>query len=193
MTAPLTREEADQVFAAMAAKGDEIAFDNLAEGCECRAQLMIEHMQALGIEPGRAWAVAVDRDLTFPDPYNRRHSFKWNNHVAPALAVLGAEYGVLVIDPSTQTGAVNLAEWAASMRASAIEVSDAPLSQAEILGRQSARALRGDRLDAVLFSLRIGEPPFRDLGGSGFRIGPDPPEGVSAFARAEMQRLLSKE
>ena len=44
MTAPLTRGEAEKVFAAMAAKGDEIAFDNLAEGCECRAQLMIEHM-----------------------------------------------------------------------------------------------------------------------------------------------------
>jgi hypothetical protein len=192
MPVPLTREEAQKVFAALAAKGDEIAFRNLFEGCECRAQLMIEHMQAMGIDPGRAWALAVDRDLTFSNPDNRRQLFKWNNHLAPTVAAEGVEYGVLVIDPSTQTGAVALAEWVASMQARVIEVSDKPLSQAEIMSRQSARALGGERLDAVVFSLRLGEPPLPELGGSGFRIGPDPPEGSSAFARAEMQRLLGK-
>jgi hypothetical protein len=60
------------------------------------------------------------------------------------------------------------------------------------MSRQSARALRGQRLDAVLFSLRFGEPPFPDLGGSGFRIGPDPPEGAGAFAHAETRRLLGR-
>jgi hypothetical protein len=117
MSMPLTREEAEKIFAAMAAKADEIAFGNLAEGCECRAQLMIEHMQGMGIEPGRAWAVAVDRDLAFAHSENRRELFKWNNHVAPTVAVVGAAHGVLVIDPSTQTGPVGLVEWAASMRA----------------------------------------------------------------------------
>jgi hypothetical protein len=192
MSAPLTREEAQKVFEAMAAKGDEIAFANLAEGCECRAQLMIEHIQAMGIEPGRAWALAVDRALAFPNPANRRQAFKWRNHVAPTVAVVGVEHGVLVIDPSTQIGPVTLGEWAGSMRARVFEVSSRGLSQAEILSRQSARALRGEGLDAVLFCLPLGDPPVPERGGSGFRIGPDPRTGPSAFARAEMGRLLGK-
>jgi hypothetical protein len=192
MSSSLTRNDAQKIFEAMASKGDEIAFGNLAEGCECRAQRMIEHIQAMGIEPGRAWALAVDRDLAFPKPTDPRQSFKWNNHVAPTVAVEGVENAVLVIDPSTQTGPVTLGDWAASMRARAIEVSNRGLSQAEILNRQSARALAGQRLDAVLFNLRLGEPPVPERGGSGFRIGPDPPEGPSAFARAEMRRLLGE-
>lgn len=192
MSGALTRDEAQKVFEAMAARGDVIAFRNLAEGCECRAQLMIEHLQATGIDPGRAWALAVDHPLAFPNPANPRQSFKWGNHVAPAVAVEGVEYGVLVIDPSTQTGPVLMREWAVSMRARAIEVSQRGLSQAEIMQSQSARALQGHGLDAVLFSLRLGEPPIPERGGSGFRIGPDPSAGVSAFARSEMRRLLGK-
>ena len=42
MDQPLTQEQAQAVFEAMAALGDRIAFRWLAEGCECRAQLMIE-------------------------------------------------------------------------------------------------------------------------------------------------------
>jgi hypothetical protein len=190
MSGALTREQAQKVFEAMAAKRDEIAFGNLAEGCECRAQLMIEHVQALGIEPGRAWALAVDRALVFPSPANPRQSFKWNNHVAPTIAVEGVEHGVLVIDPSTQTGPATLVEWATSLGGRVIELSNRGLSQAEILSIQGARALRGQGLDAVLFRLPLGEPPIPELGGSGFRIGPDPPDGPSLFARAEMQRLL---
>jgi hypothetical protein len=192
MSAPLTREVAQNVFDVLAAKGDEIAFRILAEGCECRAQLMIEHLQALGIEPGRAWALAVDRPLALPNPANPRQSFKWRNHVAPTVAVEGVAYGVLVLDPSTQTGPVPLEEWAGSMRAREIEVSNTGLSQAEVLSRQSARALQGQGLDAILFNLRLGEPPIPERGGSGFRIGPDPSAGPSEFARAEMRRLLGK-
>jgi hypothetical protein len=192
MPAPLTREEAQKIFKAMAAKGDEIAFRYLAEGCQCRAQLMIEHLQALGIEPGRAWALAVDRALAFPKPDNPRQSFKWHNHVAPTVAVTNADFGILVIDPSTQSSAVSLTAWAAAMNATSIEVLDRGLSQADILSRQTARVLRGERLDAVLFHLSLGEPPIPELGGSGFCIGPDPAAGASTFARAEMRRLLRK-
>jgi hypothetical protein len=75
MAALLTPDEVQQVFEAMAARGDEIAFGNLTEGCECRAQLMIEHLGAMGVEPGRAWALAVDR------PLNHRAQFSctWQN------------------------------------------------------------------------------------------------------------------
>jgi hypothetical protein len=38
----------------MAAQGDRIAFRYLLEGCECRSQLMIEFVEGMGIEPGRA-------------------------------------------------------------------------------------------------------------------------------------------
>jgi hypothetical protein len=192
MSAPVRREEAQQLFEALAAKGDEIAFRNLAEGCECRAQLMIEHLQGMGIEPGRAWALAVDRDLAFPDPENHRHSFRWNNHVAPTVAVEGVEHRVLVLDPATQTGLVTLTQWAASMRARSIEVSDRGLSVEEIMSRQTTRALSGQGLDAIIFTLRLGEPPIPERGGSGFCIGPDPQSGPSAFARAQMRHLLRK-
>jgi hypothetical protein len=146
----------------------------------------------MGIEPGRIWAVAVDRPLAFPKPDNPSKSFKWNNHVAPSVMVEGVELSVLVIDPSTQTGPVALTHWAASMGARVIEVSDRGLSQADILSRQSARALRGQGLDAVLFNLRLGEPPIPEKGGSGFCIGADPAAELSRFARAVMQRLLGK-
>jgi hypothetical protein len=190
MAVPLAREEAQNLFEAMAAKRDEIAFDNLAEGCECRAQLMIEHFLAMGIDPGRAWALAVDRPLAFPNPANPRQTFKWHNHTAPTVCVESVEHGVLVIDPSTQTSPVTAVEWMASMRARAIEVSNRGMSQTGVLQMQSARALRGEGLDAVLFLLELGEPPIPERGGSGFRIGPDPPAGPSTFARTEMRRLL---
>jgi len=190
MLSPLSRDDAQEIFDAVAAKGDEIAFHILAEGCECRAQLMIEHMQTQGIEPGRVWVLAVDRPLAFPNPRKTRQFFKWHNHVAPTVSVEGVEHGVLVIDPSTQAGPVAPRDWAASMSARAILVASQGLSQTQILSEQAARALRGEDLDAVLFILKLGEPPIPERGGSGFRIGPDPAVGPSAFARSEMHRLL---
>lgn len=179
------------IFAALAAKGDEIAFRYLFEGCECRAQLMIEYLEVMGISPGRAWAAAVGRDLAFPHPTQPRATIKWRNHTAPTVPLEGIEHGVLVIDPATQTGPVTLKEWAASMRARSIEVSQVPLTQAEILARQTARALRGEDFDAVIFNLARGQAPIPEVGGSGFRLAPDPAEGVSAFAHAEIRRLLA--
>jgi hypothetical protein len=46
---PLTGQEAQEVFEAMMAKGDQIAFQYLHEGCDCRSQLIMEHMETLGI------------------------------------------------------------------------------------------------------------------------------------------------
>jgi hypothetical protein len=192
MSVPLAPEQAQAIFDALAAMKDQIAFDHLAEGCECRAQLMIEAIQAMGIEPGRAWALAVDRPLAFPTRQNPRQSHKWSNHVAPMLAVEGAAANVLVIDPSTQTGPVTPSAWATSLGVRSIEIVAAGMSQAEIMDRQRDRALHGAGLDAVVFILPLGEPPIPELGGTGFRIGLDPPEGPSAFARAEMQRLLGQ-
>jgi hypothetical protein len=77
------------------------------------------------------------------------------------------------------------------MRARSIEVSEVPLSQAEILSRQTARALTGQDLDAVVFSLARGQAPIPERGGSGFVLGPDPAEGVSAYARRKMIGYLA--
>jgi hypothetical protein len=189
---PLTTAEAQAVFEAMAAKGDQIAFRYLYEGCECRAQLMIEQLEAMGIHPGRAWAVYVGRKLSVPDPMKPGLPMTWNNHVAPTLAVEGAPHGVLVIDPSlSDTGPRTLHEWAGAMRARCLEVSEVPLTQAQILDLQTARVLGGGQpLDAIVFSLERGQAPLPDVGGSGFRIAADPPQGVSRFAHEEMQRLL---
>jgi hypothetical protein len=191
----LTVVEAQSVFEAMATKGDKIAFRYLHEGCESRAQLMIEYMEAMGINPGRAWAIYVSRKLSIPDPMNPRQPIAWNNHVAPTIAVEGAPHGVLVIDPSlSKTGPSTLQEWAGAMRTRSIEVSEIPLTQAQILDRQTARVLAGGvPLDAIVFALERDRAPLPDVGGSGFRIAADPPQGVSKFAHEEMQRLLALE
>jgi hypothetical protein len=188
----LTVAKAQELFEALAARGDQIAFDYLHEGCECRAQLMIEHLEALGIDPGRAWALYVGRKLSVPDPLNPSQLITWNNHVAPTVAVEGAPHGVLVIDPSlSKTGPMTLHEWAGAMRARTIEVSEVPLTQAQIMDFQTARILAGGpSLDAIVFSLERSQAPLPDIGGSGFRIAADPAQGVSVFAHEEMQRLL---
>ncbi len=120
MPRPLSAEEANGVFAMLAARGDQLAFRYLREGCECRAQLMIER-------PGGARS---------------------------------------------------------------IEISEVPLSQAQILEMHRVRALVGQDLDAVVFSLARAIGPIPERGGSGFRLDVDPPEGVSVFARERMQEYL---
>jgi hypothetical protein len=192
---PLTAAEAQDVFEALAARNDSIAFRYVYAGCESRAQLMIELLIPMGIDPGRAWAVSVGRELTIADPLNPRGKIKWNNHVAPTAAVEGVPYGVLVIDPSlSQTGPMTLPEWAAAMRARSIEVSEVPLTQAQILELQTARVTSGGQpLDSILFSLERGTAPIPDVGGSGFLIGPDPPEGVSVYAHQQQQQYLERQ
>src|ERR1700681_4097996 len=113
----------------MAARGDQMAFQYLQEGCECRSQLMIEAMEAMGLDPGRAWAVMVGRPLVAANPTNPKALFKWLNHTAPTVVVEGTPSGVLVIDPSlSKTGPLTLNEWAGVMKARSIEVSEVPLS-----------------------------------------------------------------
>jgi hypothetical protein len=156
----LTIAEAQQAFVSVAARAQEIPFRWLAEGCECRAQVMIEHLQAVGYEPGRVWAVSVGRPLAAPNPDNPRQTYKWNSHVAATVRVEQAEHEVMVIDPSlSDSGAVTIGEWATAMSATTIEVSRAGLSEEMILNLQAERMLQGSNLDAVLFILSLGEPP----------------------------------
>src|SRR5260370_891417 len=81
-----------------------------------------------------------------------------DSYTAATVAVEGVEHAVLVIDPSlSQTGPMTLSQWAGTMRARLIEVSEVPLSQSEILIRQTTRALAGQDLDAIVFSLARGQ------------------------------------
>jgi hypothetical protein len=190
MDQPLTPEQAQEVFDALAARGDELCFRWLTEECESRAQLMIEQLLAMGLTPGRAWAMAVGRFLRFPQPDDPRRTYKWQNHVAPTVAVSGAEDGVLILDPSLSPGGpLTLRAWATLLRVRSIEISTVGFSQAEILSRQAARALRGEELDAILFNLRLGEAPIPERGGTGSCIGPDPPAGLSTWARFNLEEI----
>jgi hypothetical protein len=66
-----------------------------------------------------------------------------------------------------------------------------PLTQSEIMELQRSRVTSGDLpLDAIVFLLERTQAPLPDVGGSGFRIGVDPPEGVSVFARKQQQLYL---
>jgi hypothetical protein len=86
---------------------------------------------------------------------------------------------------------MTLSEWAAAMRARSIEISEVPLSQTEILNRQATRALARQDLDAVIFSLARGLAPIPERGGSGFVLGSDPSEGVSAYSHRKMIDYLA--
>jgi hypothetical protein len=104
------------------------------------------------------------------------------------------EQGVLVIDPSiAPTGPLTLMEWAGKLRVRSIMLSNVGLSQAEIVSQHAARARRGEDLDAVVFNLKLGEAPLPERGGTGFCIGPDPPQGVSACARRDMAEFLDRQ
>jgi hypothetical protein len=187
----LTRQEAEEAFRAVAALRDQIAFRWLREGCECRAQLMIEHLQGLGLEPGRVWAVSVGRRLAFPQPNKPGHFYHWENHVAPTVAVEGIEHGILVIDPAlSQASPLSLLDWTRVLRIQSVHVSDRGLSETDVMALQREHVLQGRELDAVVFILNFGQPPLTNLGGSGFRIGPDPDEELGSFARAEMREFL---
>ena len=193
---PLTPAEAQRAYDAMVAKSGEIAFRYLAEGCECRSQLMIESLTAMGFHPGRAWAVSVGRSLAVaPDPTRPRRTIKWGNHTAPTLLTEENPPVVMVIDPSLPgaRGPVCLADWATAMKARSVVVSAVPLSQAEILEAQRGRALAGVDTDAVVFSLPLGVAPVPESGGSGYVIGPDPAGGASANARRRMKEYLASE
>lgn len=190
---PLTPELAQAVFRSLAALRAQIAFGWLVEGCECRAQLMIEHLQQQWFQPGRAWMISVGRDLSIPNPRNPRQNIKWRNHVAPTLSVAGMEGALLIMDPSLSQGPLTLAAWASVMRVRTFETSLRGLSQRDILNRQATLALQGQDLDAMAFVLPLGEAPIPELGGSGFCLAPDPPEGVSIHAREMMKRYLALE
>jgi len=187
----LAFEQARNLFDQLAAQGTEVAYRWLRAGCECRAQLMIEKLQLWGVEPWRIWAVAVGRDLMVPAPGSPGKFIRWRNHVAPAVPVDGTPHGLVILDPSlSRSGPLALADWMAAMRVSAFEVAWAGLSQTEILNRQTTLVLQEKALDAMVFCLELNQPPIPEVGGTGFCIGPDPPEGASDYSRKMMKTFL---
>jgi hypothetical protein len=67
------------------------------------------------------------------------------------------------------------------------------LSQAEILARHTELALKGHDLDAMIFSLKLGEPSLPEAGGTGFQVGKDPAAGASAYAHEMMTEYLANQ
>ena len=192
MQTPLSPEKAQQVFEAMAAQGDKIAFRHLQEGCECRAQLMIESMEQLGINPGRAWAVAVGCLLVCANPVNPKAPLKWFNHTAPTVAVEGSPHGVLVIDPSlSRTGPMTLYEWAGAMRARAIAVFEEPRSQAQILELQRDRALA--REQAATLRARLARHAATPDGGAAIEAALAGFDARNEDGRQALHRLLERQ
>lgn len=190
---PLTQTETEELFASMAGMGDTIAFQYLKEGCECRSQLMIEEMMALGIDPGRAWAMTVPgKALSVPNPLNPKQPIRWQNHTAPVVALDATPQGIRVIDPSLPgvTGPITVPEWAAAMKLHTFETPSEPLSQAEMLNLFAERTIKGQNLQGFVYVVGRGVSPVSDIRGSGFRLDIDPPQGASAFARERMRDYL---
>jgi hypothetical protein len=193
---PLTQAETEAVFAAMAAKGDKIPFGYLQEGCEVRSQLMIDEMVTMGIDPGRAWALAVPgKTLRVADPHHPRQPIRWGNHTAPTVAIDPTPQGVRVIDPPLPgvSGPLTIEEWASAIHLTAWEMPGKPSSQAEMLALFAQCTMKGQALQGFLFVVARGISSVSDIPGSGFRLAADPPEGISAFVGKEVQRLFREQ
>jgi Putative addiction module component len=141
-------------------------------------------------EVPRTWALAVGQDLVSTDPSTQAENSDGTTMSRLLLPWRGFPTESWSSTPrSLATGPMTLLDWARAMRARSIEISAVPLTQAQILQLQTAQVTsEGQPLDAVLFSLPRGQAPLPDVGGSGFRIGPDPPEGASAFSHQQQQK-----
>jgi hypothetical protein len=191
---------AEQVFARMAALGhpgsvDPITFHCPQGACQARAQVMVEHLQQMGLSPRKAWAMSEALGLQQPltgypaqalRPVNEQGTpllneqgkvTLWSFHVAPAVEAetLGGERQMMVLDPSLSRGPLRLEAWHGLVRTPAGPNSRllTPLGQAPI-------------------------DPFTGLpfNGSGYwphRQGDPPgPGGPSLHARVAMQKLLQE-
>jgi hypothetical protein len=193
---PLTQSETEVVFAALAAKGDKIPFLYINEGCEVRTQLMIDEMVSMGIDPGRAWALAVPgKSLGVPNPLNLKQPIRWGNHTAPTVAIADTPQGIRVIDPALPgvKGPLLIEKWAATINLIAYEMAGKPLSQAEMLNIFVEHTMKGQNLQGFVFVTERGVSPVSDIPGSGFRLAADPPEGIPAFVNKEVQRLFMEQ
>jgi hypothetical protein len=193
---PLTPAEVDAVFLAMIGMRGKIPFGFIKEGCEVRSQLMIDVMIARGIDPGRAWALAVPgKTLSVQDPSRPGQLIRWGNHTAPTVAIDASPHGIRVIDPSLPgvRGPLTIEDWAAALKLTVWERPGKPLSQAEMLNRFAHGTMKGQDLGGFIYVVERGVSPVSDIPGSGFRIGPDPLEGVAAFVLKETKRLLKEQ
>jgi hypothetical protein len=82
-------------------------------------------------------------------------------------------------------------EWAGAMRARELHVSETPLSIAQMSDLQTSAGIGGQAIDSFVFLLERGKAPIPELGGSGFRLAEDPPNGVSVFAHEQMEYYLN--
>ncbi len=172
----VTLEQARAVFAWLASQED-ITFRYVEDGCYARTHLMIRRMQAMGLNPGRVWAIspASNAGLYVVTPYgahtvNGQRAQRWNWHCAATLKVRLADgsVGTCVIDPSLFDRPVILETWKSAIR----PVDGAP---------------------AIHFTeSRFGEAPIAVNGnrypGTGYHPGADPTEGADAHAVATMAK-----
>jgi len=149
------------LFGAMAARPD-IAFKFPVDGCYARAHLMVELMQAMGLNPGKAWTFQSPGDpLWVNTPNHPAGRVAWGYHVAPTLPVKGDDGVVrdMLMDPSMFGHPVTVQEWKDAQHDSPTVVQTAP-----------------------------GVPPIPSRGGSGYWPGPDPVEGPDAHAKETMEQ-----
>lgn len=163
---PLTPQQADALFATMAAQSD-IAFGYPRDGCYARAHLMVERMQALGVTPGKAWTFASGHGdpLWVDTPNVPEGKVEWGYHVAPTVPVRGTDGTVrdMVIDPSMYDHPVTVDQWSKDQHDTPRVVQTAP-----------------------------GEAPT-SRGGTGYWPSTDPPEGCDANAKDTMEEYKRKE
>jgi uncharacterized Zn-binding protein involved in type VI secretion len=149
------------IFSALASRSD-IAFKYPVDGCYARAHLMVKQMQAMGLNPGKAWTFAGSRTdpLWVNTPNHPDGMVSWGYHVAPTLPVTGKD-GVtrpMVMDPSMFDHPVTPKEWQDAQH-------DHP----------------------TLVQTKAGQSPLSSGEGTGYWPGRDPAEGPDANAKETME------
>lgn len=175
----ITVEQARAAFAWMKEQ-DDIAFRYVQDGCYARAHLMIKRLQAMGLAPGKVWALAGEGGMYVETPYGEheiagRKVQKWGWHCAPSLKVRTADGNLItcVIDPSLFDGPVSLETW-----------------------KKALRPVNGDK--AIRFvETKFGEPPLKEHGGAGYLLTGEAERkhvaDADEHAVATMRKYLAKQ
>jgi hypothetical protein len=170
--AVVSMEQACTIFDWMAAQED-ISFGYVLDGCYARTHLMARRMQAMGLQPGKAWAFAKSDAERLQAKGRNGATVSWSYHNAPTLKVRGSDGMVrdYVIDPALFGRPVTVEAWKRAMM------------------KPGATAEPHVHLGGV------NEAPKAANGGtypgSGYWPAADPTDGPDAHATAKMKELLA--
>jgi hypothetical protein len=163
-------QQAQKAFRDVASQKN-IAFRFPADGCYARAHLMVRRLLKQGYKPSKVWSFPGNGEQLYVRTRNDpRGHVSWKYHVAPVLKVRTgnnrSQYYVL--DPSLFNRPVTINEW--------------------LRAQKKPGGHRNPRYQVTQLGQAPRDASGKQLPGSGYKPGVDPPEGPDANAIATMRR-----